>query len=348
MTITTGKSEYLYDHIFSDIKKIIIENGNKLDDIPKRIMSDFEKGLINSIRKNFENSVVDGCFFHFVKLFWKKAKSLGLCKIKNLKNTKILLFILKLIPFLEIDQRGELFDKLEIFYSSINESYKKLLNYYKKNWLNNEYINYCELDNKELLNRTNNYIESFHSYFNKILETLHPKISYLISKYKEYLLLIYNRVKSSLVNKYEKKIEKFSVVKDIVLFIKNINQKYKDGLNLNNILQGDEENNDIINKVADYLLEFYFDLDLEKNDKDSSIDEDEQDLNSDSEKLNQEDSINKIENMAENDNEFLNFDETFPLKKLKLSKKKRNYLEAFGPSNELKQFHENLKLNKFI
>ena len=34
--------------------------------------------------------------------------------------------------------------------------------YYEKYWLHNNYINFNDLKNKELINRTNNYIESFH------------------------------------------------------------------------------------------------------------------------------------------------------------------------------------------
>ena len=38
MIPTTGKSFYLYNKIFEDIKEIIIDNGISLDKIPKRII----------------------------------------------------------------------------------------------------------------------------------------------------------------------------------------------------------------------------------------------------------------------------------------------------------------------
>ena len=345
MVITTGKSEYIYDNIFIDIKKIFTDNGNKIEDIPKRIMSDFEKSLINSIRKNFENSTVDGCFFHFVKLLWKKAKSLSLCNLKKLKNTKIFLFILKIILFMEMDKRGELFDKIEIYFGSDDENYKKLLLYYKKNWLNNPYINYNELSKQEYINRTNNFIESFHSFFNQKLETYHPKISFLIDKYKEYLISIYNKVKTSLVDKNEPIIKKFFILNDIILFIKNMNLKYKDGLNLTNILQVYHDENEIINKVTNYLLDFYFDIDTNDNQKNI--------LNFEKEEPNIFDEISGDEEdgvqleLINNENEYLNFDEIFPINIGNLKgKKKRNYLEAFGEPNELKTFYDDLKLIK--
>ena len=54
-----------------------------------------------------------------------------------------------------------------------------------------------------------------------------PKISFMISKYKDYLIKVYEKIKSSLVNKENKKIEKFSIVNDILNFISNYNIKYK-------------------------------------------------------------------------------------------------------------------------
>lgn len=52
MTLMTGKNEYLYyDMIFRDVKLLLKDNGIKLEKIPKTFMLDFEKGLINSVKK---------------------------------------------------------------------------------------------------------------------------------------------------------------------------------------------------------------------------------------------------------------------------------------------------------
>ena len=177
------------------------------------------------------------------------------------------------------------------------------------------------------------------------METYHPKISFLIDKYKEYLISIYNKVKTSLVDKNDPIIKKFSIVNDIILFIKNMNLKYKDGLNLTNILQADHNENEIINKVTNYLLDFYFDLDT--NDSQKNI------INFEKEEPNIFDEISGDEEDGEqlelinNENEYLNFDEIFPknIGNLK-GKKKRNYLESFGEPNELKTFYDDLKLIK--
>ena len=128
--------------------KILNSNDIKLENITKNFMFDFEKSLINSIKKNFENPFIDECFFHFVKLIWNKTKTYRLCKKDKIKNTKILIFLLKIIPFLDLDRRNDLFKKIEEYYNLSEDNYSKLVNYYKRNWINNPFINYNELSNK--------------------------------------------------------------------------------------------------------------------------------------------------------------------------------------------------------
>ena len=37
-------------------------------------MLDFEKPLQNTIKENFPEAIIDGCFFHYLKLLWAKSK----------------------------------------------------------------------------------------------------------------------------------------------------------------------------------------------------------------------------------------------------------------------------------
>ena len=209
---TRGKSEYLYNMIFNDVKKIIIDANINLSDIPKYIMADFEVGLQRALKTSFPNSLIRVCFFHFVKCLWDRAKKYVLIKKESIKHTKILIFILKLIPYINIDEREDFFKKLEDFYSiKLNDNKcLKLIKYYRKNWINNSYINYTEISEEEYLFRTNNYLENFHHLLNATIEVYHPKVSYLIHKYKEYLIMLYQKVKESLVK--DTKIEKKNCV----------------------------------------------------------------------------------------------------------------------------------------
>lgn len=121
MIPTTSKSEFIYNNIFCDIKKILGENDISTENIPNKIMMDFEKRLINSVKGYFPDSIINGCFFHYIKILWNKAKSLTLCKKENLKNTKLLIFIFKLNPFLFKDKREKIFTKLDEYFVRLND-----------------------------------------------------------------------------------------------------------------------------------------------------------------------------------------------------------------------------------
>ena len=157
---------------------------------------------------------------------------------------------------------------------------KKGIGDFEKNWINNPYINYCELTNKEFLNRTNNYQERFHKTLNSLIECYHPKLSFLIDKYKNYIRFVYEKIKKSLINKIEEKVEKFSVVNDILLFIKKYKDLYNTDIDIINIIQNNNEINDIIEKVCNYMLENLNDFSFvgkeneenDYNDNDLSID----------------------------------------------------------------------------
>ena len=65
--------------------------------------------------------------------------------------------------------------------------------------------------------------------------------------------------------------EKFNVVADILNFIKYYNNKYKTKININIILQSDENEKNIINKICNYILEFYFDFDFGDDSNDQNL-----------------------------------------------------------------------------
>jgi hypothetical protein len=132
MIPSTGKSFFLYNSIFGDVKKILFDNEIDIKKIPKRIIIDFEKGLQKAIKQNFPDSTIDGCYFHYVKLLWGKAKKFGMCKKNELSTTKILLFVLKIFPFLRLDDKIEVFFKLEELFLNSENKYRKMIAYYKK------------------------------------------------------------------------------------------------------------------------------------------------------------------------------------------------------------------------
>ena len=90
------------------------------------------------------------------------------------------------------DKKIAFFDKIKNYYAiENNDNLKKLIFYYEKYWLHNKYINFEDLKNEKLINRANNYLESFHHSLNSEIEVFHPKLSNLIEKYK-YLFFFFN------------------------------------------------------------------------------------------------------------------------------------------------------------
>lgn len=66
--------------------------------MPNKIMIDFEKGLQNAVKDNFSNLIIDGCFFIIQTSFVKNQKFRFMYKT-NFKNSKLLIFVLKLLLF---------------------------------------------------------------------------------------------------------------------------------------------------------------------------------------------------------------------------------------------------------
>ena len=60
-----NKAEATYDLLFAELRNI------RRDLNPGRIMTDFEITAINSLRRNWPNAILDGCFFHLSQLVYK-------------------------------------------------------------------------------------------------------------------------------------------------------------------------------------------------------------------------------------------------------------------------------------
>ena len=261
----TNKSKDIYNKIFHDLFEIMENFNIKTNKICKRIMSDFEYALRNSIKINFPNSKLNGCYFHFIKILWEKAKKLSLCNKLMIKNTKLLIFLFKILSFVESDNKSSFYEQIKNYFGKLENKYDKFINYFDKNWYNSKFINFDTLNQKEYLYRTNNYIENFHKQLNDAINGFHPKISYLVEKLKTFTIKSYHIYIESIVNNKEEKYEKYSVINDILNFIIKYNRKYGTKLNANMIIQGEEETITDIDILCKNVLELLFDVEGGKN-----------------------------------------------------------------------------------
>ena len=163
------------------------------------------------------------------------------------------------------------------------------------------------------------------------LEVFHPKFSYLMEKYKIYLIKIYNKIKESFVNKIKIKQENFSVINDILEYISNFNKKYKTKINFINIIQGDEEDKKKIFKICDYLLDIFLDIYPEENEdkhenKNENIEEELDNDAIDDNEIGSDSNFEIIGIKEDEDDEYINFDEFYSKKYDKGKKLRREII----------------------
>lgn len=72
--VLNSKSEEIYNHIFQNLVYLIKTNTNLKTFNGIKIMSDFKIGLRKSIKKNFDNCLLEGCFSFFKSNLEKNKK----------------------------------------------------------------------------------------------------------------------------------------------------------------------------------------------------------------------------------------------------------------------------------
>ncbi len=104
-----NKEQTTYIFFFNQIKSLI----NKM---PKLILSDFEKAIINSIDIVFPDTIIGGCYFHFAKCLWTNMNKKGLSIYYN-KETSNKFYkcynYLKLLVFVPMDMVVEAFEQIK-------------------------------------------------------------------------------------------------------------------------------------------------------------------------------------------------------------------------------------------
>ena len=274
--VLSSKSEELYDEVFYQIAKLIKTHTkiNSFENI--KIMCDFEIGLRKAIKKNFENALLDGCYFHYCKAIWKKIKKLKLFNKKLRLNTIILSFVMKAYPFIKDERREDYIKKMDIYANTLGGNYIQLLNYFKKYWKNCEIFNFTNINNHRIENRTNNICESFHHKLNKKISHYHPKLSFLVDGLKKVTKEYYDEYIKILSKVRKDAIPQNYIANDIFKFIKYFVTKSKENFDidsLNQYLSNEGENFykiiyqiiDVVSDSSDNVLDSIKNIFIENN-----------------------------------------------------------------------------------
>ena len=156
--------------IYTKFYNILIENYKFS---PKFISCDFGLGNLKGFKNVYGDSgtKIITCFFHLSQAWWKKANSLGLRKKIYIKDTRVLIFNLQRLAFLNYDNGIKLYKKIKSRkeYKDI-ENYLDFFDYFEKNWFP---VN----DKKNKIIQSSTYEFNLWNYYNK-LEYEGPKAIY--------------------------------------------------------------------------------------------------------------------------------------------------------------------------
>lgn len=160
--VMTSKRQGLYESIIEKLKSFGGENF-----APQNSMSDFEAGLLNSIRSAFPNIQITGCRFHFGQALLRKVKETMAVEFRDDKEFATFArkhFALSLLP---PDQILPVLNLLKGEISQLRSArcrrQWKILHqeYFLKYWI--QQVGPDVISNYGLEHRTNNHCESLHS-----------------------------------------------------------------------------------------------------------------------------------------------------------------------------------------
>lgn len=163
---------------------------------PKIIKVDFEAAVISAINKVFPGSVITGCNFHFNQCLWRQIQNIGLAvEYKEDEQVRIICRMCAALAYLPIDKVEE--GWLMIMDSvPQNEKLTLFLDYFVKQWMENQNVPIEMWNIHQHRHRTNNAVESWNSKLNSIIGKQHPNVFLLVQKLKEEAELVSWQIKS--------------------------------------------------------------------------------------------------------------------------------------------------------
>ena len=78
------------------------------------------------------------CLLHFLQCLWRKINSLGLRKKEFIKKSKCLIFNIKLLAFIKVEDIEDSFNFIKNSDIFDDDKYTLFFNYFEKNWINKD------------------------------------------------------------------------------------------------------------------------------------------------------------------------------------------------------------------
>lgn len=128
-----------------------------------KIHCDFEIAFINAISTVFPDISIVGCYYHWMRNVWKKAKILK----HNKKTENRIIGMCAVLPLLPSDAVGEGWAYIKSKHEDANLKMTKFMKYMQRFMNKKNFIPIITVFGER--HRTNNVVESWHSYLNKRL-----------------------------------------------------------------------------------------------------------------------------------------------------------------------------------
>lgn len=274
-----NKSFELYFKLLKEIKFHVKINNINVDFKNINFICDLERSLIKPIKEVFNKSRINGCYFHYVKALWKKMKSYGLTTKNMIDKSKIIIFGCKIFPFILNKEKKNYINDLFEFAKKSNSNYEKFIKYFKRSWLNSNFLNFDEICDGEIYNRTNYICESFNHKINIAVGYPHSKLGVLIEKLKEITINYYQSYINKLFNNNLNQINSINLFNDIKNFLEKFLKKYNNNISINLIIQEEGELKidfesitlNVLKELYNFNIQFLNDDELKNSEENNKI-----------------------------------------------------------------------------
>jgi len=181
--LLANKQRTTYYDFFEILCRAISNLGLIWD--PQYIVTDFEAGSIEALRQHFAQACQIGCFFHFCSALWRCVQDLRLSSPYKTDNEfRIHVQSHMAVAFLPVSCVSETVGRLHTEYAD-NDAVVAFLQYFRSTWLDGMFTvalwNQYNVDSRM---RTNNYVESWHAWFNRVVRGAHPILYIFIAHIK--------------------------------------------------------------------------------------------------------------------------------------------------------------------
>uniref|UniRef100_A0A1E1WV05 FLYWCH-type domain-containing protein n=1 Tax=Pectinophora gossypiella TaxID=13191 RepID=A0A1E1WV05_PECGO len=185
-----NKNQRTYIRLFEIIKKL----GFKIH----HFKCDYEIAIMNAVKYVFQESNVSGCYYHYQRAVWKKAKELKVNRTSVERRIVRMAAILPLLPAQFIPQGRQLIlEKMESIHTDTMQQFR---NYYERQWFR---LSPSMLSCANQRHRTTNSLEGWHHRLN-VLIPQRPSLFYFIQKLRKEAQHCNTRITNSLFQNLRK------------------------------------------------------------------------------------------------------------------------------------------------